>query len=150
MKSILYLLLAIMVFTVVTFNTSANEEEQAQITNESTSVKASKSMSENDLTKGLDNVLTSLDELKTVTKDSQVDTQAVNKAAEELGETWDKIEEKVEEKYPEDYENIEKSLYPLLAEAKKDTPNLVSVMQLLDDTTKKVQEFKEKIGTTST
>ena len=149
MKSILYLLLAIMVFTVVAFNTSANEEEQAQITNESTSVKASKSMSENDLTKGLDNVLTSLDELKTVTKDSQVDTQAVNKAAEELGETWDKIEEKVEEKYPEDYENIEKSLYPLLAEAKKDTPNLVSVMQLLDATTKKVQKFKEKTGTTS-
>lgn len=150
MKSLLYLLLTIMIFAAVAYN--ADEDKQAtehdsKTTNETTSVQASKSMSSSDLTKGIDQVLTSLDKLKTVTQKKE--TKKINNTAEKLGETWDQIEKQVEEKYPEDYERIEKSLYPLLAEAKKDAPNLELIMDLLEKTTIKVQSFKEMIGTTS-
>lgn len=151
MKSILYLLLTIAIFTAVAFNTNKDEQQANEQTNKTTdvptSVQTTKPMS-SDLTKGLDKVLTSLETLKTKTEETNVEIEKVNSGAEKLGENWDQIEKQVEGKYPEDYENIEKSLYPLLAEAKKDNPNLVLVTQLLDETATKIQVFKETIGTT--
>lgn len=152
MKSILYLLLTIIIFAAVAFNANTSEEKQAKeqnskTTDESTSVQVSKSMSSDpSLTKGIDTVLTSLDQLKKVTEEADGKTEKVNNAAEQLGEDWDEIEKLVEKKYPEDYEKIERSLYPLLAEAKKDDPDLGLVQQLLNETTTKVQLFKEMIG----
>lgn len=153
MKSIFYLVLTILIFAAVAFN--SDQEDQASkhdntITNEPHSVQVSKRMSsESGLTKGITKVLTSLNELKLATKPSNGKKDEINNAAEDLGETWDQIEKQVEKKYPEDYERIEKSLYPLLAEAKRDNPNIELVNQLLETTTTKVQVFKEMIGTTS-
>lgn len=147
MKTILYLVLTIMIFAAVAFNASGSKQAK-EPTDEPTSVQVAKSVA-SELTEGLKKVLTSLDKLKTVTGDSTGETDTVQTSAETLGETWDQIEKQVEEKYPEDYERIENSLYPLLAEAKKDTPNLTSVLQFLDATTSKIKIFMDKVGTTS-
>jgi iron uptake system EfeUOB component EfeO/EfeM len=63
-----------------------------------------------------------------------------------IEEKWDKIEKQVEEKYPEDYEDIEKSLYPLIAEAKKDTPDSEKLKTLTEETKNKLNQFHEKIN----
>lgn len=94
---------------------------------------------------GLDKVLDSINYLNS----SVNDQKKIEEAAEMLSENWDEIEEKVEEKYPKDYKNIEKSLYPLLAEAKRTNPNLLTVKQLLKESTTKITEFKNKVDKTA-
>ncbi|WP_106495155.1 hypothetical protein [Lentibacillus sp. Marseille-P4043] len=99
-----------------------------------------------EINSSIDNVLATLEEMKNQTEqspDSTTDIQAIGK---KLEENWDQIEKQVEEKYPEFYEDIERSLYPLIAEAKKDRPNVVMVKQLTDETTQKVKAFKEVIS----
>ncbi|ASK61130.1 hypothetical protein CFK37_02435 [Virgibacillus phasianinus] len=98
-----------------------------------------------DLTDGVDQVLVSLDELKTVITKSPDDNEKIKNTGIKVGEKWDEIEKMVEEKYPEDYENIEESLYPLKAEVKKDKLNMERINQLTSDTEKKVKEFKQKL-----
>lgn len=146
MKSIFYLVLTIMIFAAVAFN--SNKEEQANETDTPTSVQTTKQLT-SELTTGLDEVLNSLAELKTITEDSTWETEKIQTTGESLGETWDQIEKQVEEKYPEDYERIEQSLYPLLAEARKDNPDLALVMQFLNATTEKIEVFKKMVGATS-
>lgn len=150
MKSIIYFVLTIMVLVAVALNTDdagQKSTEQGKSNNEQVSVQVTNSMSST-LTSGLEKVLASLDELGTVVEDTGTKEKRIE-VANKLGEDWDQIEKQVEENYPEDYENIEKSLYPLLAEAKKENPNLVSIVHLVDATTKKVTSFKESVAKTS-
>lgn len=146
MKSIFYIVLTAIVLVAAALNTEDTKKEaiQGESADKQTSVQVMHKTSST-LSSGLKKVLASLDKL-----DSVVDKQKQRiSIAEKLSEDWDQIEKQVEEKYPEDYENIEKSLYPLLAKAKMEHPNLVSVKQLVEDTTKKVHAFMKKVGKTS-
>ncbi|MDQ0216111.1 iron uptake system EfeUOB component EfeO/EfeM [Oikeobacillus pervagus] len=98
-----------------------------------------------DLMSGLEKVETSLKKLQSTVEKSSSDPMSLNMAGEQLDESWDVIEDKIEDHYPDDYKNIEESLYPLINEAKKDQPDTTKVKQLIDDTMKKITEFKEKV-----
>ncbi|MGY0693497.1 hypothetical protein ACW2QC_11985 [Virgibacillus sp. FSP13] len=124
-----------------------SERNQDQINKNNTEdyIQTSASIS-SEINSSIDKVLATLEELKNQTEqspDSTTDIQAIGKKIEE---NWDQIEKRIEEKYPEFYEDIERSLYPLIAEAKKDRPNVVMVKQLTDETIQKVEGFKEVIS----
>ncbi|ASK61481.1 hypothetical protein CFK37_04480 [Virgibacillus phasianinus] len=148
MKTILYLVLTIMVVVAVSLNNDG-ENNTAQQGNELSSNHSSVEVMSSEtpsLMNGLNQVLASLNELKSVVMKATENKKKLKGIAEKVGENWDKIEKQVEEKYPDDYENIEKSLYPLLAEAKKEQPNLANIGQLLKDSTKKLEAFKKKVA----
>ncbi|APC49351.1 hypothetical protein BME96_14635 [Virgibacillus halodenitrificans] len=98
-----------------------------------------------ELSKALDDVITVTKELKSTAEESPDDMEKVNKQGNMLEENWDKIEKQVEEKDPGAYENIEKSLYPLKDEAKKDKPDVEKIKNLSEETINKVEEYKNKI-----
>ncbi|ASN07243.1 hypothetical protein [Virgibacillus necropolis] len=150
MKSFFYFVLTIIVLVAVTLNTDEGQENANNVkpTDKGSSVQVTNTMSSS-LTSGLDKVLVSLDELQAVAEKSTDETKQIQDVAKKLGEDWDQIEKQVEQNYPEDYENIEKSLYPLLAEAKKEQPYLANVKQLIEATTKKVEAFKKSVGKTA-
>lgn len=96
--------------------------------------------------KGIEEVLTSLQELKDTAESSPDDTEKLNSKGKTLSENWEPIEKNVEERNPGAYENIEKSLYPLISEAQKEKPDNNKVKQLIDETTEKLNQFKDKIS----
>ncbi|PAQ14166.1 hypothetical protein CD798_11605 [Bacillaceae bacterium SAOS 7] len=132
---ILVVIVAMMMVAGCNFNTNRDQSKKA--------VETSKEMP--DLTRGVDKVLTSLEDLSTVVKQSPNETKKIQSSGEQLAENWDEIEKRVEEAFPEDYKNIEESLYPLISEAKKETPNVQKIKPLMTDTKKKITEFKEKL-----
>ncbi|MGG3451149.1 hypothetical protein [Domibacillus aminovorans] len=91
----------------------------------------------------LDNVVGTLKELKASIEDPD-NVGEIQQAGKVLEEHWDLVEKEIEEQYPDDYENIEESLYPLIAEAKKDEPDVEKMKTLIDDTNGKLTEFLEK------
>ncbi|MRH43901.1 hypothetical protein GH741_14760 [Aquibacillus halophilus] len=97
-----------------------------------------------DLEKGTEVVLAIVEKLKGTLKAAPDDTKQINQLGESLEENWDMIEKEVEEKYPDDYAKIEKSLYPLIAIAKKDNPDLKELKKYLKDSEKMLMKFKEK------
>ncbi|WP_085524442.1 hypothetical protein [Tuberibacillus sp. Marseille-P3662] len=101
------------------------------------------------LTKGIDKVLTSLQTLNSTAESSTNDVKKINKNGKALSESWEPIEKKVEKHNAKAYENIEKSLYPLIAEAKKDHPDANKVKQLIEETTKQLKSFKQKLSSSS-
>lgn len=50
----------------------------------------------------------------------------------------------LEEQYPEDYAAIEESLYPLIAEAKKDSPDAAKLAPLIQKSNEKLNVLLEK------
>lgn len=102
--------------------------------------------SQTGLTKGIDKVLTSLQDLKSTTTSSPNDAKKINKRGKDLSESWEPIEEKIEERNAQAYENIEESLYPLIAEAQKDQPDVDKVKKLVDETVDKLKQFKQKMA----
>ncbi len=97
-----------------------------------------------DILRGTNEVITTTKELKKITA-SENNTSEINKLGEEIENRWDRIEKKVEKEYPEDYTNIEKSLYPLITMAKKETPNKKQLQDLSNQTLEKLTNFKHKI-----
>ncbi len=95
---------------------------------------------------GLDTVLETINKLQKVVKDTPKDVKRINEIGKELDENWDKIEKAVEKRDPEKYEYIEESLYPLIAVAKKATPEIDKINQFIEETTKKLKDYKEKIS----
>ncbi len=91
----------------------------------------------------LDNVVGTLKELKASIEDPD-NVGEIQQAGKVLEEHWDLVEKEIEEQYPDDYENIEKSLYPLIAEAKKDKPDVEKMKTLIDETNGKLTELLEK------
>lgn len=92
----------------------------------------------------LDNVVGTLKELKASVEDPD-NVGEIQKSGKVLEEHWDLVEKEIEEQYPDDYENIEESLYPLIAEAKKDEPDVDKMNTLIDETNGKLTEFTKKI-----
>jgi iron uptake system EfeUOB component EfeO/EfeM len=95
---------------------------------------------------GLEETTNSVDELSISLKNASGDTQKLNEQGKMIEEKWDEIEKQIEESHPEDYENIEQSLYPLIAEAKKDNPDIENLKSLSEDTKNKLKEFHDKIN----
>ncbi|ASN06938.1 hypothetical protein [Virgibacillus necropolis] len=155
MKKILFLMLTSLLLVTAACSTG-NEEQTNEGQNEPNTEKPESDAPQEDtgqsdesdstnLVSGVDQVLGSIDELKTVITESPEDTEKIQNVGSEVGEKWDEIEKTVEEKYPEDYEYIEESLYPLKAEVEKDKLNMEKINQLTAETEKKVKEFKKKL-----
>ena len=96
---------------------------------------------------GVDTVLSNLEELKNTLENSSDDVEAIKNQTMTLDENWDKMESQVEEEFPDAYKNIEESLYPLIDEGKKDEPDTDKMNELIDETMKKMTEFKETLPT---
>ncbi|WP_226037787.1 hypothetical protein [Aquibacillus saliphilus] len=99
-----------------------------------------------DLVAGTNAVLKLIDQLKGKVKPSIKDTKDINMLGKELEEKWDTIEDTVEKKYPDDYAKIEKSLYPLIAIAKKDKLDMDKLKQYMKETDDKLAKFKAKLS----
>ncbi|WP_085524584.1 hypothetical protein [Tuberibacillus sp. Marseille-P3662] len=102
-----------------------------------------------DLVKGTETVLTIVQELKQTIETSPQAYSQINAKGKKIEENWDRIEKQVEERYPDDYTNIEESLYPLIAEAKKDQPNVDNLQRLVEETIEKLKHFKEQVSSDS-
>jgi iron uptake system EfeUOB component EfeO/EfeM len=98
------------------------------------------------LSAGLEETANSVEELSMSLKNASGDTQKLNEQGKMIEEKWDEIEKQIEENHPEDYENIEQILYPLIAEAKKDNPDIENLKSLSEDTKNKLKEFHDKIN----
>lgn len=125
-------------------NTNENEGPDALETMNHQVENIDKDTSE--IVKGLDIVLLTINKLKGIVNNTPNDVKQINETGKTLEKNWDQIEKAVEKRNPELYEYIEKSLYPLIDEAKKATPNIDKIKPLIEDTTKKLQEYKEKIS----
>ncbi|WP_318036018.1 COG4315 family predicted lipoprotein [Halobacillus shinanisalinarum] len=101
------------------------------------------------LTEGIDKVLTSLQDLKDTVQAAPNDAKKTNNKGKALSESWEPIEKTVEKRNTEAYENIEKSLYPLIAEAKRDHPDIDKMQRLIEETTSKLKMFKKKLASSS-
>jgi iron uptake system EfeUOB component EfeO/EfeM len=99
-----------------------------------------------DLSKGVEETTSSVEELTMTLTNAPDDAKKINEQGTMIEEKWDKIEKQVEEKYPDDYEDIEKSLYPLIAEAKKESPDSEKLKTLSEETKNKLNQFHEKIN----
>jgi iron uptake system EfeUOB component EfeO/EfeM len=70
----------------------------------------------------------------------------INSMGAEAERKWDKIEKLVEKKYPQDYKNIEQSLYPLIAEAKKKKPDRQKLGEFSEETREKLILFQSHLN----
>ncbi|MFD0049061.1 hypothetical protein ACFVHQ_07010 [Actinomycetes bacterium NPDC127524] len=70
----------------------------------------------------------------------------INSMGAETERKWDKIEKLVEKKYPQDYKNIEQSLYPLIAEAKKKKPDRQKLVEFSEETKQKLILFQSHLN----
>ncbi|WP_077324253.1 hypothetical protein [Virgibacillus siamensis] len=144
MRNILYLLLtALVLFAVAACDAGSNDQEEtSNQPAEEAATSAAKPASE-DLGNGVDSVLSEVKELKKISADN---VQKMKRSGNSLRESWDKIEKEVEENYLNYYMNIEHTLYPLIGETQKDTPDGDKVSKLCEITTRKLEAFKKKIG----
>ncbi len=95
------------------------------------------------LEEGVENVRASVEDLGAAVTTSP---ERIKEQGKTVEEEWDSIEKQVEEKYPDEYSKIEESLYPLIDEAKKESPDNEKITKLVDETTTKLEEFKKKVG----
>ncbi len=136
----IYLIIPLFVVGIGLFTAQA-----AQVNEGNGNVAAQENKEEVTLTEGVDIVVAAIEEMKGAVKLDPKNTGKLNQLGKKLDEKWDLIEERVEEKYPKDYKNIEDSLYPLIAEAKKKSPSANTLNKLIPETTDKLIQFKEKI-----
>ncbi len=99
------------------------------------------------LVERLDEVLRTLEKLEKTVSDSPIDVKAIHKSGSLLEEKWDVIEKQVEEIDKASYMYIEETLYPLIAEAKKDSPNVENMKALMKQTQERLIKFKEEVAT---
>jgi iron uptake system EfeUOB component EfeO/EfeM len=122
-----------------------DEESKPAADDEKTEENSSNDENAMNLTAGVEETTNSLEELSMTLTDTPDDTKKLNEQGSKIEEKWDQIEKQVEDNYPDDYENIEKSLYPLIEEAKKDTPDAENLKNLTEDTMNKMNEFHGKV-----
>jgi iron uptake system EfeUOB component EfeO/EfeM len=94
----------------------------------------------------VDDVVATVVELRSYAESADNSGQ-IQETGKSLEDNWDLVEGEIEEQYPDDYKNIEESLYPLIAEAKKDKPDPEKIKTLSDETNKKLTDFLEKAET---
>ncbi|WP_085992139.1 hypothetical protein [Oceanobacillus senegalensis] len=100
---------------------------------------------DSDLTSGVNTVITSLKQLDSDIENTD-DVNTINESGKTLEEDWDRIEKKVEEKFPDQYIKIEETLYPLIAEAKKEEPDIKKMKEWIQTTLDSIDELKESLG----
>ncbi|MET1178581.1 hypothetical protein ABG775_11575 [Peribacillus simplex] len=133
-------------------NDEKANEEQTELTEQPEKQTVEEATSEDMpafLSSGSEEVIISLLELKANIETESENTEQIQTTGKDLEESWDSIEKQVEEQHPVDYKNIEESLYPLIAEIKKDQSDVEKIKQLTNDTTEKMRAFKEKIASAS-
>ncbi|MRG86504.1 hypothetical protein [Salinibacillus xinjiangensis] len=151
MNKLLYSLGTILLVIAAWIGFASNEENipsidsQEQV-NEPESIEVHSDQENTELIEGIDTVITSIEELQNIVEASPSDVNQINEKGKVLETNWDVIEKQVEELDKEAYVNIEKSLYPLIAEAKKDNPNVENLKSLASDTTEKLTDFKNEIS----
>ncbi|MCA1010687.1 hypothetical protein [Halobacillus halophilus] len=138
-------------------NNSDSEEQTSEQDSEATSGNADSSEGsseengssdeemDSDLSSGIDTVIGSVEDLDSSLKDS-AEVNTLNEKGKTLEEDWDSIEKKVEEQFPDQYEKIEKSLYPLINEAKKDEPDVEKLKELVKPTIDSLDELKQSVS----
>ena len=136
----IYLLIPLFVVGIGLFTAQAAQIEEGNET-----VGVEERQQEVTIPEGVDIVVATIEELKGAIKLDPKNTEKLNKLSNKLNEKWDLIEKKVEDQYPEDYKNIERSLYPLIGEANKKSPDTDKINQLIPETTDKFIKFKEKV-----
>ncbi|QHE50778.1 hypothetical protein [Pontibacillus sp. HMF3514] len=136
----IYLIIPLFVVGVGLFTAQA-----AQVNEGNGNVETQENNEEVTITEGVDIVVATIEEMKGAIKLDPKNTEKLNQLGNKLDEKWDLIEERVEETYPKDYKNIEDSLYPLIAESKKKSPNIKTLNKLIPETTDKLIQFNEKI-----
>ncbi|MBP1949758.1 hypothetical protein [Virgibacillus litoralis] len=99
-----------------------------------------------DILRGTNEVITTTEELKELIESDENNSTEINQLGEEIEKRWDRIEKKVEMDYPEDYTHIEESLYPLIAMAKRETPNKKQLHEFSNETLEKLENFNKKIN----
>ncbi|WP_051382067.1 MULTISPECIES: hypothetical protein [Sediminibacillus] len=103
--------------------------------------------SEQKIADGVGKVLEVLEELAAAVNNQPEQTETINQLGKTLSEEWDTIEKSVETNFPDDYKNIEDSLYPLIAHAQKQTPDVDQIKQLISEVKEKLTAFKQKLST---
>ncbi|MCD5325098.1 MULTISPECIES: hypothetical protein [Pontibacillus] len=93
------------------------------------------------VSEGIDQVLAAIDTLQMAVQNN-AKLSELNKAGKKLDEAWDVIEDQVEEKSPKDYKIIEESLYPLIGEAQKPSPDVNKIEQLIVETNEKLKSYQ--------
>src|SRR5690606_16470743 len=99
-----------------------------------------------EISKGLDTVLSSLQNLEKTIQDNPKNMQKIAKLGKAVEEKWDNIERQVEKLDKETYIYIEEALYPLFAEVKKDQPNIHSITKLTKLSKERISSFQVKIS----
>lgn len=150
MKKLLFPLVAFSVVVLVAGCSSGTDDKNSTENQKQSSEQQSKAVQgekdRSDLSTGIDTVLTSVKALKTTVENTPNDVKAINNKGEALDSNWDVIEKQVEKSDPEAYEDIEKSLYPLFAEAAKDKPDVNKLKQLIDASIEKLNKFKGNLA----
>ena len=136
----IYLLIPLFVVGIGLFTAQAAQIEEGNET-----VGVEERQQEVTIPEGVDIVVATIEELKGAIKLDPKNTEKLNKLSNKLNEKWDLIEKKVEDQYPEDYKNIERSLYPLIGEANKKSPDTEKIKKLIPETIDKLIKFKEKV-----
>ncbi|WP_078549672.1 hypothetical protein [Litchfieldia alkalitelluris] len=150
MKRILFVFCTLVMVGLLLGGCQADKENSSSDIETPDAVETMNQQAENsdttELVKGLETVLLTVNKLNETTKSSPSDVKQINEFGKALEENWDKIEKTVEKLDKESYIAIEKSLYPLIAEAKKPSPATDKIKTLAEDTTKKLEKYKEKIS----
>ncbi len=118
-----------------------NENEAMETAGNSISI-----LEHEEISKGLDTVLASLQKLEKGIQDNPKNMKKVAKLGKAVEEKWDMIERKVEKLDKEAYVYIEEALYPLFAEVKKDKPNINTIIKLTTQSKERISSFQEKIS----
>ncbi|GAA0481754.1 hypothetical protein GCM10008986_03090 [Salinibacillus aidingensis] len=152
MNKVLYITgtLLLLAAILVGFSTSGNEQPSQtgdhQMETEDTEAVGVANEEERNLVTHLDTVLTSVDELEKVIEETPDEVRTINEKGEVLEKNWDEIEKQVEELDPDAYANIERSLYPLMAEAQKENPDIEKMKSLSEEVTEKLEDFKQQVS----
>ncbi|QHS22668.1 hypothetical protein GWK91_06785 [Virgibacillus sp. MSP4-1] len=152
MNKVLYITGTVLLLAaiLVGFTTSGNEQPSQtgdhQMETEDTKAVGVVNEEEGNLVTHLDAVLTSVDELKKVIEETPDELRAINEKGEVIEKNWDEIEKQVEEMDSDAYANIERSLYPLMAEAQKENPDIEKMKSLSEKVTEKIEDFKQQIS----
>lgn len=96
-----------------------------------------------DLPSKIQNVQNTLTKLQTHI-DSSESSEDIQETGKSLEEHWDLAEAEIEEQYPEDYAAIEGSLYPLIDETKKDSPDTEKMKPWVEDSNEQLTALLEK------
>lgn len=102
--------------------------------------------SDKKIVKGVDVVLTTVKDFKELLENSPKERKKIHQFGKKISEQWDVIEKQVEAKYPTDYQNIEESLYPLIALSQEEEPYVKKILELSDQVIEKLALFKGKIS----